>query len=60
MAANRQAFSDPGLLGGTPGENNRAFRTSNAYFGNYRIEGDIIRYDIEVARVPNMVGAGHS
>jgi hypothetical protein len=60
MAANRPPFSDPDLLGGTPEENNRAFRPSNGYFGNYRIEGDIIRYDIEVARVPNMVGAGHS
>ncbi len=60
MAANRQPFSDPDLLGGTPEENNEAFRTSNGYFGNYRIEGDVIRYDIEVAQVPNMVGAGHS
>jgi hypothetical protein len=60
MAANRPPFSDPDLLGGTPEENNIAFRTSNGYFGNYRIEGDVIRYDIEVARLPNMVGAGHS
>ncbi len=60
MAANRPPFSDPDLLGGTPEENNEAFRTSNGYFGRYRIEGDIIRYDIEVAQVPNMVGAGHS
>jgi hypothetical protein len=60
MAANRQPFSDPDLLGGTPEENNEAFRTSNGYFGKYRIEGDVIRYDIEVAQVPNMVGAGHS
>ena len=60
MAANRPPFSDPDLLGGTPEENNRAFRTSNGYFGNYSIEGDVIRYDIEVAQVPNMVGAGHS
>jgi hypothetical protein len=60
MAANRPPFSDSDLLGGTPEENNRAFRTSNGYFGHYRIEGDVIRYDIEVAQVPNMVGAGHS
>src|SRR3712207_5781889 len=59
MAANRQPFSDPDLLGGTPEENEEAFRTSNGYFGKYRIEGDLIRYDIEVAQVPNMVGAGH-
>ena len=60
MAANRPPFSDPDLLGGTPEENNEAFRTSNGYFGKYHIEGDVIRYDIEVAQVPNMVGAGHS
>ncbi len=39
MAANRPPFSDPDLLGGTPEENDKAFRTSNGYFGNYRIEG---------------------
>ena len=39
MAANRPAFCDPDLLGGTPEENDKAFRTSNGYFGNYRIEG---------------------
>jgi hypothetical protein len=60
MAANRPPFSDPDLLGGAPEENDKAFRTSNGYFGHYRIEGDVIRYEIEVAQVPNMVGAGHS
>jgi hypothetical protein len=41
-------------LGG-PKENDEAFRTSNGYFGKY-----VIRCDIEVAQVPNMVGEGHS
>ena len=41
-------------------ENDRTFRTSNSYVGKYTIEGDITRYDIDVAQVPNMVGQGHS
>ena len=45
---------------GGPEENDEAFRTSNGYFGKYVIEGDVIRYDIEVAQVPTMVGEGHS
>jgi hypothetical protein len=60
MAADRPPFSNPDLLGGRPEENDRAFRTSNGYFGKYTIEGDVIRYDIAVAQVPNMVGPGHS
>jgi hypothetical protein len=60
MAADRPPFSNPDLLGGNPEENDRAFRTSNGYVGKYTIEEDIIRYDIEVAQVPNMVGEGHS
>jgi hypothetical protein len=60
MAANRPPFSSPDLLGGTPEENARAFRTSNGYFGKYRIEDNTIWYQIEVAQVPNMVGPGHS
>jgi hypothetical protein len=60
MAADRPPFSNPDLLGGNPEENDRAFRTSNGYVGKHTIEEDIIRYDIEVAQVPNMVGEGHS
>jgi hypothetical protein len=60
MAADRRPFSNPDLLGGSPEENDEAFRTSNGYFGKYVIEGDVIRYDIEVAQVPHMVGEGHS
>ena len=60
MAADRPPFFNPDLLGGSPEENDGAFRTSNGYFGKYTIEGDIVRYDIEVAQVPNMVGPGHS
>jgi hypothetical protein len=60
MAADRPPFSNHDLLGGSPEENDEAFRTSNGYFGKYAIEEDIIRYDIEVAQVPNMVGLGHS
>jgi len=56
MAPNRPTFSDPDLLGGTPEENDKAFRASNGYFGKYRIEGDVICCDIEVAQVPNMIG----
>jgi hypothetical protein len=39
MAADRPPFSNPDLLGGRPEENDRAFRTSNGYFGKYTIEG---------------------
>jgi hypothetical protein len=60
MSADHPPFSNPDLLGGRPEENDRAFRTSNGYFGKYTIEGDVIRYDIEVAQVPNMAGPGHS
>jgi Lipocalin-like domain len=60
MAAASRPFSNPHLLGGSPEENEEAFRTSNGYFDKYVIEGDVIRYDIEVAQVPNMVGQGHS
>ncbi|MDQ3495952.1 MAG: lipocalin-like domain-containing protein [Actinomycetota bacterium] len=60
MAADRPPFFNPDLLGGSPEENDGAFRTSNGYFGKYTIEGDVVRYDIEVAQVPNMVGPGHS
>ena len=40
MAADRLPFSNPDLLGGRPEENDRAFRTSNGYFGKYTIEGE--------------------
>ena len=43
-----------------PEKNDETFRTSNGYFGKYVIEGDVIRYDIEVAQMPKMVGEGHS
>jgi hypothetical protein len=60
MSADRPLFASPDLLGGTPEENDEAFRTSNGYFGKYSIEDDTIRYEIEVAQVPNMLGPGHS
>jgi hypothetical protein len=60
MAADHPPFSNPDLLGGRPEENDRAFRTSNGYFGKYTIDGEVIRYDIEVAQVPNMACPGHS
>jgi lipocalin-like protein len=60
VAADRPSFSNPDLLGESPEENDEAFRTSNGYFGTYTIEGGLIRYDIEVAQVLNMVGPGHS
>jgi len=52
VAADRPSFFNPDLLGGSPEENDEAFRTSNGYFGKYTIEGGLIRYDIEVAQVP--------
>jgi hypothetical protein len=48
-AADRPPFSDPDLLGGSPEGNDGAFRTSNGYFGKYSIQGNVVRYDIEVA-----------
>jgi hypothetical protein len=58
MAPNRPPFTNFDLLGG-PEKNDETFRISNGYFGKYVIEGDVIRYDIEVAQVPKMVGEGH-
>jgi hypothetical protein len=43
-----------------PEKNDETFRISNGYFGKYVIEGDVIRYDIEVAQVPKMVSESHS
>ncbi len=60
MAADRPPLSDPDLLGGSPEGNDGAFRTSNGYFGKYGIQGDVTRYAIEVAQVPNLVSPDHS
>jgi hypothetical protein len=58
MAPDRPPFTDSDLLGG-PEKDDEAFRTSNGYFGKYVTERDVVRYDIEVAQVPKMVGEGH-
>jgi len=56
MAANRPPFVRYGLHGGTPEENDRAFRTGLSYWARYSIEGDDIWYDIEICPIPNLVG----
>lgn len=56
MAGGRQPFAQYSLHGGTPEENDRAFRTCMSYWARYSIEGDEIWYDIEVCPIPNLVG----
>ena len=58
MAPNRPPFTNSDLLGAE--KIDETFRISNGYFGKYVIEGDVVRYDIEVAQVPKMVSEGHS
>lgn len=53
-ARGRFAGNDP--LGGSPEEAHRAMASCHAYVGRWRIDGERVVHDVEMALWPNMVG----
>lgn len=54
--AGRQAFTTGGQWDASMEEKARAYETGLFYAGRYRVEGDTVFHEIEIASFPNWVG----
>jgi hypothetical protein len=56
MQADRPAFAAGDILGGTIDERAEAFSSVSSFVGRYRIDGDMVTYELVAATYPNWVG----